>query len=113
MGDAVADYIAAIAPEHRPLFDRVHRLILEAHPDVTVVLAYQMPTYKLGGHRLHVAVWKHGVSIYGWKQGGADGFARRHPDLVTGKGTIALRTETASAIPDAELSDLVRTALDD
>ena len=33
MDDAVRDYIDAIAPEHRPLFDRLHRLILEAHPD--------------------------------------------------------------------------------
>ena len=33
MDDAVRDYIDAIAPEHRPLFDRLHRLILEAQPD--------------------------------------------------------------------------------
>ena len=31
MDDAVRGYIEAIAPEHRPLFDRLHRLILEAH----------------------------------------------------------------------------------
>ena len=29
MDDAVREYIDAIAPEHRPLFDRLHRLILE------------------------------------------------------------------------------------
>jgi hypothetical protein len=33
MDDDVRDYIDGIAPEHRPLFDRLHRLILEAHPD--------------------------------------------------------------------------------
>ncbi len=50
--DAVRDYIDAIAPEHRPLFDRLHRLILEVRPDVAVVLSYQIPTYKVEGRRL-------------------------------------------------------------
>ncbi len=57
-----------IAPEHRPLFDRLHRLILAAHPGAAVVLSYKIPTYKVGGRRLYVGVWKHGVSIYGWQQ---------------------------------------------
>jgi hypothetical protein len=69
MDDVVRDYIDAIAPEQRPLFDRLHRLVLEAHPDAAVVLSYQMPTYKVGRRRLFVGVWKHGVSIYGWEQG--------------------------------------------
>jgi hypothetical protein len=49
MDDPVADYIEAIDPEHRPLFDRLHRLILEVCPDAAVVLSYKMPTYKLAG----------------------------------------------------------------
>ena len=65
MDDAVRRYIDAIAPEHRPLFDRLHGLILEVHPDATVVLSYQMPTYKVGRNRLFLGVWKHGVSVYG------------------------------------------------
>jgi hypothetical protein len=31
--EAVREYIDAIAPKHRALFDRLHRLILDAHPD--------------------------------------------------------------------------------
>src|SRR2546425_8054731 len=52
MDDAVRDYIDAIGPEHRPLFDRLHRLVLEAHPDAAVVLSYKIPTYKVGSRRL-------------------------------------------------------------
>ena len=111
MDDAVRGYIDAIAPEHRPLFDRLHRLILEAHPDVDVVLSYQIPTYKVGRRRLYVGAWKHGVSIYGWQQGRDGGFASRHPSLCTGKGTIQLRPEEAAAIPDDELLELARDAL--
>ena len=110
MDDAVRDYIDAIAPEHRPLFDRLHRLVLEAHPDAAVVLSYQMPTYKVGDRRLFVGVWKHGVSIYGWGEG--RGFAARHPELKTSTGTIQLRPDDDAGIGDDELRDLVRAALD-
>jgi uncharacterized protein YdhG (YjbR/CyaY superfamily) len=111
MDDRVRAYVDAIAPEHRPLFDRVHRLVLEAHPDAAVVLSYQIPTYKVGRRRLFVAVWKHGVSIYGWQEGHDGGFTARHPELKTGRGTIRLRPEDAAALPDDELRELVRAAL--
>jgi uncharacterized protein YdhG (YjbR/CyaY superfamily) len=109
---AVQEYIDAITPEHRPLFDRVHRLILEAQPDATVVLSYQIPTYQAAGRRLHVGAWKHGISLYGWQQGGDAGFTSRHPGLRTGKGTIRLRPEDAEGIADDELRDLARAALE-
>ena len=109
---AVQDYIDAVAPEHRPLFDRLHLLILQVHPDAAVVLSYQMPTYKAGRRRLYLGAWKHGVSIYGWPQGRDAGFTSRHPELKTSKGTIQLRPEDAAAIPDEEFRDLVRAALE-
>jgi uncharacterized protein YdhG (YjbR/CyaY superfamily) len=109
--DAVRQYIDAIAPEHQALFQRVHRLILEANPAATVGLSYQMPTYKVGRRRLYVGVWKHGVSLYGWGQGRDAGFTIRHPDLVSGKGTVRLRAEEAGGITDAELRALARAAL--
>lgn len=112
MDEAVQGYIDRIAPEHRPMFDRLHRLILAVHPDATVVLSYNIPTYKVGNRRLFVGAWKHGLSIYGWQQGRGDSFTSRHPALKTSKGTLQLRPEDAAAIPDDELSDLVRAALD-
>ncbi|MDQ6741721.1 MAG: DUF1801 domain-containing protein [Candidatus Dormibacteraeota bacterium] len=111
MDQAVRDYIDAIAPEHRPLFDRLHRLVLEAHPDAAVELSYQMPTYKVGRRRVFVGVWKHGVSIYGSEHGGGADFTARHPELKTSRGTIQLRPEIAAQIPDAELRELFRAAL--
>ena len=111
MDDAVRAYIDAIPSEHRPLFDRLHRLVLEAHPEAAVVLSYQMPTYKVGRNRLFLGVWKHGVSVYGWQRGRDAGFTDRHPELRTSKGTIRLRPETAAAIPDDELRALFRSVL--
>jgi uncharacterized protein YdhG (YjbR/CyaY superfamily) len=112
MDDAVRDYIDAIPSEHRPLFDRLHRLVLEAHPDAAVVLSYQIPTYKVGRHRLFLGVWKHGVSVYGWQEGRDAGFSERHPELRTSKGTIRLRPADAAGISDDEFRDLARAALD-
>jgi uncharacterized protein YdhG (YjbR/CyaY superfamily) len=112
MDDAVRDYIEAIVPEHRPLFDRVHRLILEEYPDAAVAFSYKIPTYKVDRRRLYVGVWKHGVSIYGWEEGRDAGFTARHPELRTSKGTIRLRPDDAAGIPDDELRGLVRAALE-
>jgi len=74
--------------------------------------ADEIPTYKVGNRRLYVGAWKHGLSIYGWQQGRDDAFTSRHPALKTSKGTLQLRPEDAAAIPDCEISDLVRAALD-
>lgn len=56
-----------------------------------------------------MGVWKHGVSIYGWRQDG--GFLARHPGLKTSKGTIRLRPQDAADIPDEEFRDFFRSAL--
>ncbi len=43
-----------------------------------------MPTYVAGGHRLHVAAWRHGLSLYGWREGDAGG-----PQLLDALGDAA------------------------
>ncbi len=112
MGEAVRAYIDAVPVDHRPLFDRLHRLILEVRPDAAVKLSYGMPTYTVARRRLLVGAWQHGLSIYGWKQGGDGGFSARHPELRTSTGTIQLRPQDAATIEDEELRDLVRAVLD-
>lgn len=105
------DYIDAIRAEHRPLFDRIQQLIFRAHPDATVVLAYGMPTYRVGESRVHVGVWRHGVSIYGWRQDDDGGFVARHPALKTSTGTIRIRPADAADITDDEFLQLLEPAL--
>ena len=112
MDDAVRDYIDAIAPENRCLFDRVHRLILEVHPEVEVVLSYRMPTYRVGGRGLNVGSWKHGLSIYGWGRDRDAGFTARHPELANDKGTIRLGPTAAAGITDDELRQFLRASFE-
>ena len=111
--EQVRAYIDGIDEEHRPLFDRVHRLILEARPEAEIGFSYKMPTYKAGGHRMLLAVWKHGVSIYGVGEDRDAGFLARRPELKTSRGTIQLRPADAARISDDELRDMARAALGD
>ena len=110
--EAVQIYIDGVDPAYRPLFDRIHRLILAAHPEAAVALSYQIPAYKVGRRRLYVGAWQHGISIYGWQQDHDAGFTARHPELRTSKGTIKLRPQDAAAISDDELLGLVSAALE-
>jgi hypothetical protein len=105
-------YVDAIPAEHRPLFDRIERIILGTYPDAALTWSYQMPTYVVGKRRLHVATWAHGVSLYGWHHERDGGFTARHPELRSGRGTIRLRPSDAEAVTDDELLALVRSALD-
>ncbi|WP_037606385.1 DUF1801 domain-containing protein [Streptacidiphilus rugosus] len=113
MEPAVRAYIDAIAPENRPLFDRIHGLILSAHPEAEVVLSYDLPTYRTPGHRLHLGAWRHGVSLYGWQRGRDAGFVARHPELLHGKATLRLRPDDAAGMSDDELREFVTAALAD
>ena len=112
MDESVRAYADAVDPAYRPLFDRMHQLIMAAHPDADVVLSYQIPAFKVGRRRLYVGAWQHGISLYGWQQGNDGGFTERHPGLKTGKATIRLRPQDAAAIADDELLGLVSAALD-
>jgi|ERR1700728_391147 uncharacterized protein YdhG (YjbR/CyaY superfamily) len=110
--EAAQTYIDGIAPEHRPLFDRVHNLVRAVHPDASLTLSYRIPTYVVGKRRLFVGVWKHGISIYGWKPEDVLSFVERHPATKSSKGTIRLRHEDSAEVSDDELRDLIRAALD-
>jgi hypothetical protein len=103
-------YIDAIAPGNRALFDRVHELILGSHNDIDVTFAYKMPTYNLGSRRIHLASWKHGVSLYG-TLGRDGGFIDRHPEFKSGKATVRMTNAQARDIGDQELTDLFRSVL--
>jgi hypothetical protein len=107
----VQAYIDGIPPEHRQLFGRLHRLILQAHPGAQLTLSYKMPAYQAGNRRLHLGAWKHGISVYGWGHDRDGGFTARHPELVTGRATIRLRPDEAADIADEEFLALARAAL--
>jgi uncharacterized protein YdhG (YjbR/CyaY superfamily) len=107
----VAEYVDAIPVATRPLFDRVRGLIAEVAPDAAESMSYRMPTYRTASGGIHLAAWKHGVSLYGWDEAANAAFLQRHPGLSSGRGTLKITHGAAAAITDDELRDLLRTAL--
>ena len=71
-----------------------------------------MPAYRVGARRLNLGVWKHGVSIYGWRADRDGGFVARHPTLSSGKGTLRISPKEAASISDDELRTLLGGALE-
>ena len=109
--EAFQQFVDGIAPEFRPLFDRVDRLTRALHPEATVGISYSMPTYWVGKRRLNIGVWKHGLSIYGWMKDRPSGFLSSHPKLLTSTGTIRLTPADAATITDAEISEIIAGSL--
>ena len=115
MDEDVTAYIDAIGPKQRPLFDRLHAIVLAEHPHAEVQRSRRsMPAYAgWGQRRLNaLGVWQHGVSVYGWRRDRDGGFAARHPELLSGKATIRIRPRDAGGISDDELRALLGGALD-
>jgi len=105
-------YIDGIDPKFRPLFDRLHAIVVAAHPEAVLSLAYDMPTYRVGKRRLNLGVWKHGVSVYGWRRDNDGGFATRYPYLLSGNSTLRIRPADADEISDEEFVGLLGGALE-
>src|SRR5580693_4220701 len=95
--EAVRRYLDEMDSEFRPVFDRLHRLIVATCPDAELVLSYGMPAYRIGRRRLNVGVWKHGLSLY-VSPNRDGGFSARHPELAGGRGTIKLSPGDAARI---------------
>ncbi len=107
----VQTYLDGIADEHRPMWDRIERIVRTLHPDVELLLTYDMPTFAVGEQRLPVGVWKHGVSLYGLTGSNDAGFIARHPELSSGRGTVKLPTARAGDFSDDELTALLAAVL--
>ena len=100
--------IDGIPPGHRPLFERLHRLILTAHPGAQVTLSYKMPACKAGNRRLYAGAWNMGILVHGWQKDRDGGFTSRHTELVTSKATLQLRDGGAPGISDEDFLGLAR-----
>ena len=107
MDEAVQAYIDGIAPQNRPLFDRLHGLILGTLPGRGRRLSYGMPAYR----------WAGGVSTSPRGSMACRSTAGRRaarpasppaiPELKTSKGTIQLRPGRSAGIGDGELLELI------
>ena len=88
MNKEVRRYADAIPEDRRPLFDKLHALILGLYPDAEVVMSYQIPTYRAKSGWAALGYWKAGVSLYTNGPHHIAEFKADHSAMKTGKGSI-------------------------
>lgn len=63
--DTVDDYFALLPARALPMMEQVRDAIRAALPEAEEVIAYDMPTYKIGLRNvIHFAAWKRHYSLY-------------------------------------------------
>jgi uncharacterized protein YdhG (YjbR/CyaY superfamily) len=104
----VRDYIAGVPAEHRPIFDRLHRLIIDTLPDARVVISYKMPAYVVAGGRVSLSDGPRGVSLATTVADPITAFKAKHPRFKTGKVTVLF--PPYADVPADDVQALVRAA---
>jgi uncharacterized protein YdhG (YjbR/CyaY superfamily) len=104
----VHDYIADIPVGHRPLFDRLHRLVLDTLPGARVVISYKMPAYIVDGGRISLSNGPRGVSLTTTVAEPIAAFKAQHKQFKTGKVSVLFPPD--ADVPDDDLRALVRAA---
>ncbi len=108
----VQAYVDALDPPHRRLFDHLQRLILDELPDAEVVIAYQIPMYKVGRRRVGLNAGRaDGITLTTTSPDHIEAFKRRHPTFKTNKASIQFGLD--DEIPDDDVRDVVRRATSD
>ena len=109
LADDVREYIDALDPAHRRLFDRLHDLILSVVPDAEIVISYRIPLYRVG--RRHVGLnagRADGITLTTTSPDHIEAFRRRNPQFKTNKASIQFRLD--DELPDDDIKDVIRRA---
>ena len=88
---SVDDYLASLPDEQREVVEQIERRVLRVVPHAERVIRYDMPTWQVEGvSLLHVAAWKHHVSLYPVPPAGDPDLDADLAPYVGGKGTLRL-----------------------
>jgi uncharacterized protein YdhG (YjbR/CyaY superfamily) len=60
----IDDYLAAVAPDAKPILEEIRRLIRVKVPDAKETISYQLPAFKLSRTFIYFAAFKHHIGIY-------------------------------------------------
>ena len=61
---SVDDYIADFPTEVQGALRQIRKLILDCNSEITEIIAYNIPTYKLDGNLIHFAAYKSHIGLY-------------------------------------------------
>jgi len=110
MREEVQRFIDAVPADRRPLFDRLHALILGLYPHAEVVISYGVPTYRAKPGWVALSYWKFGVSLYPNGPHHIAEFKAKYPAIKTGKGSINFRV--TDVVPLAALKKVIQHAIE-
>jgi uncharacterized protein YdhG (YjbR/CyaY superfamily) len=88
MNEEVQLFVDAVPGDRRPLFDRLHAIIMSLYPEASPVMWYRVPTYRTKTGWLALGYWKNGVSLYTNGRHNIAEFKAKHPRIRTGTGSI-------------------------
>jgi uncharacterized protein YdhG (YjbR/CyaY superfamily) len=60
----IDEYIALFPSHAQKTLKKLRSVIIEAAPDSTEVISYQMPTFRLNGNLVHFAAYKNHIGFY-------------------------------------------------
>ncbi len=107
--DDVRVYVDGVAPAVRPLFDRLHHLILEELPTARVVISYSIPLYKVGKRHVGLHARADGVTLTTTSPDHIAAFRAAHPAYKTNKASIRFPLDTDLPLDDVRA--MVRRAV--
>lgn len=99
MNKEVQRYVDAVPDEQKPLFAKIHALIMGLYPDAEVVMSYQVPTYRAKSGWVALGYWKDGVSLYTNGPHHIAEFKAEYPGIKTGKGSINFKVTDMVPVP--------------
>lgn len=106
----VERFMAAIPPDRRALFERLHALVVDLYPQAQLRLSYGVPTYHAQSGWVALGYWKQGVSLYTNGAHHLVRFKAAHPRIKTGTGCINLRL--TDEVPVDALREVIRHAME-
>ena len=104
----VDDYIGAQPALAQPRLRELRAIIRAAAPQATEVISYGMPTYELGGRRVHFGAARRHCALYG---SAIDLFTNELRDFKTLNGTVQFPLDRP--IPETLVRNLVIAKLCD
>ena len=110
MSQIALDYNNKGKGEHKDLFEKLHKLIMEMYPTADNKVSYGILMYKIAKGWVALGYWKEGVSIYTMLPPLIKEFKLKHPTIKTGKGCINFRL--TDNIPVSDIKRVIKGAVE-
>lgn len=103
--ETIDQYVANYPPEIQDILEKIRNVILQAAPEATEKIGYQMPTFVLHGNLVHFAAYKNHIGLYP-APSGIEAFKQQLSPYKGAKGSI--RFPLDEPIPYELIGEIVK-----